>query len=115
MLLRGGVFRLGTDSSPWAQNDNSRGEKISLFCVWVIFCVLLDWGRLKDMPGAEDFGDGPGLGDATLRGKRWLSVKNFAEGSQAVIIEMMSHRRKIRQCSFGIVIDPKMCQHERTQ
>ncbi|MEO8328178.1 MAG: hypothetical protein ABI618_20225, partial [Nitrospirota bacterium] len=50
------------------------GEKRLSYCVCAVFCSLLDWGRLKDMPGAEDFGNGPGLGDATLRGKRWLSV-----------------------------------------
>ncbi|MDT3778092.1 hypothetical protein PJI16_11045 [Nitrospira sp. MA-1] len=40
------------------------------------------------MPGAEDFGDGPGLGDATLRGERWLSVKDFSQRSQGGILEI---------------------------
>ncbi len=39
MLLRGGVFRLGTDSSAWVQDDNARGNdlgdtEVKNFAVW---------------------------------------------------------------------------------
>ncbi|WP_342349877.1 hypothetical protein [uncultured Nitrospira sp.] len=82
-LLQGEVILwLGTDSSPWAQNDNVRGNdlgetEVEDFSAWGCFLTGLDsspWvqkyhlsgGCLDDGPGAEDFGDGPGLGNAAL-------------------------------------------------
>ena len=43
--LSRGVYRLGTDSSAWPQNDNADREQLG---------------------DVEDFGDGPGLGDAAM-------------------------------------------------
>ncbi len=63
-------------------------DTITLFFVHLVLCCLFGGEHLNDMPGAEDFGDGPGLGDATLRGKRRLSVKDFSQSSQSVIVEI---------------------------
>lgn len=56
------------------------------------------------MPGAEDFGDGPGLGDASLRGEGRLSIKDFSQGSQSVIVELVGHRFEIGQRHAAIAV-----------
>ena len=109
------IFRLGTDSSAWPQNDKSQLDQSTLFLGRVVFCSMLVGGRVNEMPGAEDFGHGPGLGDTATWSEWRLPVKDFPQRSQSVIVEMMSHWCKIRQRSFGIAIDPEVCQHKRTE
>lgn len=90
-------------------------DKVILFIGSVLCCWLLGGASVKDMPGAEDFGDGPGLGDAPLRGERRLSIKDFSQGTQAVIVEMVGYRIEIGQRHFSVVIHPIVRQHEGTE
>ena len=39
--------------------------------------------------GAEDFGNAPGLCEATTRCKRWVAVKDLAQGAQAMRVDML--------------------------
>lgn len=67
------IFRLGTDSSPWSQND-----KATLFFGGLFFCGFPFGGYVNDMPGAEDFGYGPGLSDTSPWSERRLTVEDFS-------------------------------------
>lgn len=88
------------------------GDKIALFFGSVFFCGFLDSERLKDVPGAEDFGDGPGLGDASTRGMWRLAVKDFSERADSVLVELMGHGFQIREGRTGIAVHAVMCQYE---
>ncbi len=36
-----------------------------------------------NFPGAEDFGDAPGLGEAAARGEGRVAIEDFADGAEA--------------------------------
>lgn len=67
------------------------------------------------MPGAEDFGDGPGLGDASTGDEGRLSVKDFSQSAHSIVVEVMGDRVEIGKGCMGTAMDPIVCQHERTQ
>ena len=83
--------------------------------LWECALWLVGDGRLNGVPGAEDFGDRPGLGDASAWGERRLAVKDFSQRAKSVIVEMMSHRSKIRQSRFGMAIHAMVGERERTE
>ena len=77
--------------------------------------ILFGWllgGILNGVPGAEGFGDGPGLGDATAWRVRRLSVEDFSQGSQSVIVEMVGHRFEIGKGRARIAIHAMVRQHK---
>lgn len=67
------------------------------------------------MPGAEDFGDGPGLRDAAAGRKGSITVKNFAERAEAARINLAAERLEETQRRFAVVVDAVVCEREGAQ
>ena len=54
------------------------------------------------MPGAQPFGDRPGLGGAAARYERGITVEDFADGAQTRFGQVIEHRQQERAGCFGV-------------
>ena len=64
------------------------------------------FGRSRFDPGAEDFGDAPGLGDAAARFERRFGVKDFVDGADAAFVQVSSETlQKFSRTGFVLRMD----------
>ena len=67
------------------------------------------------MPSAEEFGDGPGLGDAGGRFERRFGVEDLGERTEAVDVDGSGERLQEVECCRFVLIDAEMSEGEGTE
>ena len=58
----------------------------------------------RGVPSAQDFSDGPGLGNASLRRKRRVAVENLARRTQPVNLQVLREAFQERARALGIFV-----------
>src|SRR5262249_3882418 len=66
-------------------------------------------------PGAERLGDAPGLGGTALRREGRRRVKDLRDGADALVAQVMSHRRQERERRRAVLVDAEMREGEWTE
>ena len=66
------------------------------------------------MPGAQELGDRPRLGDGAARVERGRGVGDFAETAQAVVEKPIRQRPQERTGDDGIAIDARVRDRKRS-
>ena len=67
----------------------------------------------RDVPGTQEFGHAPGLGDAAAWSERWLAVEDLADAAHAVVSQMAEKRLQEGTRPLAVAVDPQMRRHER--